>query len=436
MNPELVGAAGIGVMLVLMFLDVPVWISMASVGFVGFGIIHGFHNALNLVELLPDATIGDYMISTLVLFLLMGEFADISGLMEDAYRAANIWLGNLPGGLAMASIVGAGAFSAISGSSMACAALMGRVALPQLLNHKYDEKLATGALCAGGTLGNLIPPGVLIIFYCIMTSTSIGSLFAACIIPGIVLTLMYCIQIYIQCKRNPVLGPRAGGTTWRQKLLSMKYGAALTIVFGLVMGGIWFGTFTPSEAAAVGTVFVLIYAVIRRSVKRQNLVRAFTNTLGTTGMCFAILIGVKFFNSFIVVSGLNEALATWVTGLNVAPIIVVIVIMIVYSVLGTAMDTLSMLFLTVPIFTPMLLALKVDLIWFGVLVIIQMEFANITPPVGINLFVIGGMAKPAGISMGTVFRGVLPFCLTMVVFIVLVVAFPQIAMWLPNLIKR
>jgi len=198
MSPELVGAAGIGVMLVLMFLDVPVWVSMGSVGFVGFGLIRGFHNALNLVGLLPDATIGDYMISTLVLFLLMGEFADISGLMEDAYRAANTWLGNLPGGLAMASIVGAGAFSAISGSSMACSALMGRVALPHLLNHKYDKKLAVGALCAGGTLGNLIPPGILIVFYCIMTSTSIGSLFAACTIPGIVLTLMYCIQIYIQ----------------------------------------------------------------------------------------------------------------------------------------------------------------------------------------------------------------------------------------------
>jgi len=436
MNPELVGAAGIGVMLVLMFLDVPVWISMGSVGFVGFGIIHGFHSALNLLELLPDATIGDYMISTLVLFLLMGEFADISGLMEDSYRAANIWLGNLPGGLAIASIVGAGAFSAISGSSMACAALMGRVALPHLLKHKYDEKLAVGALCAGGTLGNLIPPGVLIVFYCIMTSTSIGSLFAACLIPGIILTLMYCIQIYIQCKRNPVLGPRAGGTTWRQKLFAVKDGAALIIIFGLVMGGIWFGTFTPSEAAAVGTVFVLIYAVIRRTVRGQSLVRAFKNTLGTTGMAFAILIGVKFFNSFIVVSGLTEALATWVTGLNVAPIIVVIVIMIVYSVLGTAMDTLSMLFLTVPIFTTMLLALKVDLIWFGVLVIIQMEFANITPPVGINLFVIGGMAKPMGISMESVFRGVMPFCLTMVVFIVLMLAFPQVAMWLPNLLKR
>lgn len=436
MNPELVGAAGIGVMLVLLFLDVPVWASMALVGFVGFGLISDFHNALNMVGLLATPTISDYMVSVLPLFLLMGEFADISGLMEDAYRATNVWLGNLPGGLAMASIVGAGAFSAISGSSMACAALMGRVALPQLLKHKYDEKLATGALCAGGTLGNLIPPGILIVFYCIMTSTSIGSLFAACIIPGIVLTFMYCIQIYIQCKRNPVLGPRAGGTSWRQKLLSMKYGAALTIVFGLVMGGIWFGIFTPSEAAAIGTVLVLIYAVIRRTVKRQSLVQAFKNTLGTSGMAFAVLIGVRFFNTFITVSGLTEALTTWVAGLNAAPIVVVIVIMVVYSVLGTAMDTMSMLMLTVPIFAPMLSALKVDLIWFGVLVIIQMEFANITPPVGINLFVIAGMAKPRGISTESVFRGVVPFCLTMVVFIALVVAFPQIAMWLPNLIKR
>jgi len=436
MPPELVGAFAIFVMLVLMFLDVPVWVSMGLVGFVGYGLICGFHNALTLVGILPAAIIGDFMICTVVLFLLMGEFADISGLMEGAYRTTHVCLGNLPGGLAMASIVGAGAFSAISGSSMACAALMGRVALPHLLDHKYDEKLSLGALCAGGTLGNLIPPGVLIIFYCIMTSTSIGSLFAACMIPGILLTLMYCFQIYIQCKLNPALGPRGGGTTWRQKLLSMKDGWPLVVVFGLVMGGIWSGSFTPSEAAAIGTVFVFIYAVIRRTVKRQNLIQAFKNTLGTTGMVFAIFIGVGFFNSFITVCGLTQALTAWVTGLNVAPIIVVIIIMIVYSVLGTAMDTLSMLLLTVPIFGNLLLALNVDLVWFGVLVIIQMEFSNITPPVGMNLFIIGGMAKPRGITMETVFRGVLPFCLTMLLFNILILAFPQIAMWLPNLIKR
>jgi tripartite ATP-independent transporter DctM subunit len=233
-----------------------------------------------------------------------------------------------------------------------------------------------------------------------------------------------------------VLGPRASGTTWKQKLLAVKDGAALVIMFGLVMGGIWFGAFTPSEAAAVGTVFVLIYAVIKRKVNGQNFARAFKNTLGTTGMAFAILIGVRFFNSFIVMSGLNEALATWVTKLNVSPVVVVIVIMMVYSVLGTAMDTLSMLLLTVPIFAAMLSALQIDLIWFGVLVIVQMEFSNITPPVGMNLFIIGGMAKPKGIGMGAIFRGVLPFCLTMVVFNALLIAFPQIAMWLPNLIKR
>lgn len=435
MTPEFVGVAGIGVMLVLMFLDVPVWVSMASVGFVGFSLIHGFPSALSLVGILPASSIGDYMICIVPLFLLMGEFADISGLMKDSYRAAYTSLGNLPGGLAMASIVGAGAFSAISGSSMACAAIMGRVALPHLLDHKYDEKLAVGTFCAGGTLGNLIPPGILIVFYAIMTYTSVGRLFAACTIPGIVLTFMYCIQIYIQCKRNPALGPPLGRTTWRQKLFAMKDGVPLIIVFVIVMGGIFLGIFTATEAAAIGTVFVFIYAVIRRTIDGQNLVQAFKNALGITGMCFALLISVKLFNSFIAVTGLNEMLCTWVTGLNVAPVVVVIAIMLVYSVLGTAMDTLSMMLLTIPIFTPLLTTLNVDLIWFGVLVIIQMEFSNITPPVGLNLFVIGGMAKERGISMGTVFMGVLPFCLTMLVFNALVVVFPKIAMWLPSLLK-
>jgi C4-dicarboxylate transporter, DctM subunit len=435
MNPGLVGAAGIGIMCALLFLDVPVWIAMGSVAFVGFGLLCGFPSALKMLGLLPASTISDYTISVFPLFLLMGEFADISGLMKDAYRSANTWLGNLPGGLAMASIVGAGAFSAVSGSSMSCAAIMGRVALPHLLEYKYDKKLSVGALCAGGTLGNLIPPGILIVFYCLITNTSIGALFAACFIPGIVLTLMYCIQIYIQCKRNPVLGPRAGRTTWRQKLLAIKDGAALIIVLGLVMGGIWGGFFTPSEAAAAGTVFVFIYAIFRRAVNGQNLLQSFKNALGTTGMAFAVMVGVRCFNSFIAVTGLNDMLCNWVTGLNVAPILVVIIMMIIYSVLGGPMDTLSMMLFTVPIFVGMLAALKVNLIWFGVLVIIQMEFANITPPVGLNLFVIGGMAKDKGISMETVFRGVVPFCLTMLAFNALIVAFPQIAMWLPNLIK-
>jgi C4-dicarboxylate transporter, DctM subunit len=435
MSPELVGVVGVIVLLVLMFLGVPIWVCMGAMGLIGYAVIAGTQRTLSSASMISYSTIADYSFSVLPLFLLMGELADISGMMEDSYDAANIWIGQLPGGLAMASVAGAALFSAVSGSSMVCAATMTRISLPSLLDHKYDTALATGALAAGGTLGNLIPPGIMIVFYAIMSQTSIGKLFEACIIPGILLTVMYMTQIYIQCKIKPSLGPRGDTTSLKQKLFAFRLTWMLALLFAAIMGGIYFGVFTANEAASIGVVGTFIFAYFRRRVNGQNLIQALKTTLKTSGMGFAIVIGAMIFNGFIVVSGLSQALANWIVGLNLSAVGVVICIMLVYFILGTAMDTLSMLFLTMPIFLPIVNAAGIDLIWFGVLAIIQMELSGITPPVGMNIFIIAGMVKERGITMSTIFKGVMPFCLTMLVFNGLVIAFPQIAMYLVSTMK-
>jgi C4-dicarboxylate transporter, DctM subunit len=431
MSPEIVGIVGIGIMLFLMFLGIPIAVCMASVGFGGIVAIWGFDKALLAMGMIPYTQVANYFLSVLPVYLLMGEFADVSGLMKDSYRSANTWLGSLPGGLAMASIVGAALFSAVSGSSMACAAIMARISLPSLLDeYKYDPKLATGALCAGGTLGNLIPPGIAFVFYAMLAEASIGKLYVAALIPGIILTIMYLIQIYIQCRINPKLGPRALVTTWKTKIFAIKDIIPLLIVFGLVMGGIWYGIFTATEAGAIGTLFTLLFTMFRRKCNRQNLLQVLKNSIAISGMAFSVIIAAQIFTHFITICGLSEALAKWVVGMNLSPLGVIICIMIVYFILGTAMDTVTMILLTLPIFLGVVTSMGIDLIWFGVLVIIQIELSNISPPVGMNLFVVGSMVKERNISMATVFWGVLPFCLTMLIFTALIVAYPQISLWL------
>jgi len=435
MSPEIVGAVGMGAMLLLMFLGVHIAVCLALVGIVGYAVIHGVERALIMAGMTPFSVISSYTMALFPVYLLMGEFADISGMMRDSFKAANAWVGNCRGGLAMASIIGAGLFSAVSGSSVACSALMTRLSLPSLLEHKYHPRLATGALAAGGTLGNLVPPGIGLVIYAVMSETSLGKLFAAVFVPGVLLTLMYMLQIHIQCRFNPLMGPPGGRTSVREKVMAFKDAAPTAILFILVMGGIWFGVYTANEAGAIGTVGAFLYALYKRTINGQTLAQAFKNTLGIAGMIFAVIISAEIFSNFVVISGLSRALVRWVTGLSLPPVGVIICIMVVYFVLGTAMDTLTMILITLPFFVPLMNQLGVDLIWFGTLVIVQMELSQITPPVGLNLFVVAGMVKEKNISMGTVFSGAWPFCYTMVIFNGLIIAFPRIAMYLPSLMK-
>jgi tripartite ATP-independent transporter DctM subunit len=422
-------------MLLLLFLGLPIGVCLILVGSVGYAIIIGAKQAFMMVAMTTTTTLQSYTFAVFPVFLLMGELGDRSGMMNEAYDATNIWLGKLPGGLAMASVVGASLFSCVSGSSISCAAVMTRVAVPSLLKHKYDPGLATGALAAGGTLGNLIPPGVLLVLYAIMTEVSLGKFFVACYLPGFLLTFMYMVQIYIQCKLNSSLGPGTSSTTWQEKLFAIKGIGPVMIILIAFLGGIQFGVFSPNEGASVCTVFVFLYALYRKTLNGQNLLRAFKNTLITTGMALAILVGASIFNVFIATSGLAQALAEWLTELNLSALGVVIVIMVVYFIMGIPLDPLPMLMLTIPIFLPVLRAYDINLLWFGVLAIVQFEFANLTPPVGMYLFVVAQMVKPNGISMGTVFRGSIPFCVTCAVFIVLLITFPQIALFMVSLMK-
>ena len=435
MSPELIGGIAFVVMMVLMFLGLPVGVCMILVAGVGIALLVGVDSASNALALAASYTVMDYNFAVLPIFILMGDIADISGMMVEAYKALNIWLAKIRGGLAMASVLGAAAFSTVSGSSVACAAIMTRVALPSLLDHKYDPGLSTGAIAAGGTLGNLIPPGIVLIIYAIITEVSLGKFFIACYIPGFLLTFMYLIQIYTQCRLNPKLGPNLGSTTGKEKVQATKGIIPVVAVLLIMLGGIQFGVFTPNEAASVITVAIFIYAVVRKKVNGQNLLGAFKTTLATTGMCFAILIGANIFTTFAAISQLPQALATWLISLNLSALGVIILIMFVYLVLGIPMDPLTILLLTLPIFLPVLIAYKIDLLWFGVLAIAQCELANLTPPVGMNLFVVAGMAKPMGIEMGTVFRGSVPFCITCAVFIVLLIAFPELSLFLVNQMK-
>ncbi|MFB3886537.1 MAG: TRAP transporter large permease [Thermodesulfobacteriota bacterium] len=435
MSPEFVGVIGLILMLILMFLGLHIAVTLALVGIWGYVMIHGVDKAFNMVGMIPFSAIASYNMALFPVYLLLGELADVSGMMRDSFRAANAWVGNFRGGLAMASCVGGGFLAAVSGSSTACSAILTKLALPGLLEYKYNPKLATGTLSAAGTLSNLIPPSIGLVIYAIMSETSLGKLYVAVFIPGVLLTLMFMAQIYIQCRLNPSYGPPAGKTDWKQKASAFKYAAPTAVLFIMVMGGIMFGVYTANEAGVMGAVGAFLYGLYRRTINRQNLVNAFKTSLSIAGMIFAVIVSAEIFSVFVVISGLSQGLAEWVGKLNLSPTSVIICIMLVYFIVGTAMDTLTMTLVTLPFFIPLMNQLGIDLIWFGILVVTQMELSQITPPVGLNLFVVAGMVKDKNISMGTVFSGAWPFCYTMVIFNALLIAFPQIAMFLPSLMK-
>jgi C4-dicarboxylate transporter, DctM subunit len=435
MSPEALGVTGVIALLVIMFLGIPIGVTMILIGGVGIFILTNGQTTLTGFLSSFTSVAGDYTFAILPVFMIMSELADMSGMMADGYDAARVWLARIPGGLAMASVAGAAGFSCVSGSSTACTAIMSRVAIPQLLRYKYDPRLATGAVAAGGTLGNIIPPGGVLVVYAMMTSVSLGKLFIACYIPGFLLTFMYMVQIFIQVKLNPALGPLAESPTWKERLFVLRKTVAILIVFLMVFGGIQLGVFTPNEAASIATVFVFFYALARRTMHGQNLLQAFKYTASSTGMIIAILVGARFFGVFMSVSGVSQALAEWVAAFNLSSLGVLILIMILYYILAFPLDAMSLLLVTLPVLLPVIKANNIDLIWFGVLAITQCELGNLTPPVGMCLFVVGGMVKPFGISMSAVFRGAMPFVLTGLVFLILLIAFPQISLFLVTQMK-
>jgi tripartite ATP-independent transporter DctM subunit len=428
-----IGIMGLISLLVLIPLGIHISVAMGLVALVGITLLNSLESAIGIVSHTAFTNATSYMLAIIPMFMLMGEFANTSGLIEKAYRTIHKWLGHLPGGLSMAAIGGCSAFAAVCGSSSATAVVMVSVSLKEMTKHKYWPGLSLGSLGAGGTLGILIPPSSAFVLYGIITEQSIGKLFLAGIIPGIMLTLLFWISIYVVCKRNPVLGPAAPKSSWKERIFALKDLGMIGLLFGVVMGGIYFGVFTPTEAAGVGVTLSFFIALFQKKVTRKSLRISFLNSLRATGMVFAMIVGAMAFNYFLTLSGLTIELAEFVTGLEYSPMIIMIIILLLYLALGCLMDPFAMLLIVVPILFPIIMDLGFDPIWFGVVSVIMMEMGLITPPVGLNIFIMAGMAKDIPIS--TMYKGITPFVIAIAICVALLVIFPNIALFIPYYLK-
>lgn len=420
----------LGFMFVLLASGMAIGLAMGLAGVTGTMWLISSDSALALLGQTAYETAITYDLSIVPLFVLMGYLATNSGLSEALYRACNTWLGSFRGGLALATIGGCGAFAAICGSSLATAATMSQIALPEMRRYNYDERLATGAIAAGGTIGILIPPSVILVIYGILTETNIGHLFLAGIIPGVLLVLFFMITIMIVTHIDPTLGPRGEKTTFAEKIRAVKDVWGTALLFMLVIGGIYLGVFTPTEAAGIGAMGALGLGLVARRMSVKKFMNCLLETVKTTSMIFTILIGAILFNNFLVLSDVPSEIGEWVSSLPLGPHSILLVILLIYLVLGCALDALAMILLTVPIFFPIVANLGFDPIWFGVIVVLVVELGMISPPIGMNVFVIKGIAPE--VPIGQIYLGVLPFVIALMLLIVVLVIFPGLATWLPS----
>jgi len=432
-SPLMSGVLGIVVLVILLFSGMPVGITMALMGFLGMAYVNGLSGACGIIGSAPYTNVSKYSYTVIPLFVLMGSLCFHAGLSRDLYFTIYKWLGRLPGGLAMATVGACAGFAAVSGSSVATASTMGTVALPEMKKYRYDDRLATGSIAAGGTIGILIPPSIALVLYGILTEQSIGKLFLAGFIPGILEAVFYIITIYILCWRNPSLGPRGPSTTLKEKIVSLKNTWGVLALFLLVVGGIYLGIFTPTEAAGIGAFGAIIFALIRRRLNWQNFTGALAETGETAGMALLILIGGVLFGYFLAVTRLPFEMSTIVAGLQVSRYVILGCIILIYLFLGAIMSVLAAIILTVPIFFPVIMALGFNPIWFGILIVRLMEIGQITPPVGVNVFVIKGIAKD--VPLYTIFRGIIPFLIADLCHVALLIAIPQIVLFLPNMMR-
>ena len=429
---------GFAALLVLVFLRMPIAFAMGLVGFAGFGYLTGWKPSLSMVGTLVSETALSYGLSVVPLFILMGNLVSRAGLSGELYAASHAFLGDRRGGLSMATIVACGGFSAICGSSLATAATMSKVAMPPMRRYGYSDSLASASIAAGGTLGILIPPSVILVIYGLMTETSIRELFAAGFIPGLVGVLFYLGAVQWVVWRRPEEGPRAERTPWRGRLAALGGVWGTLLLFVLVMGGIYGGLFTPTEAAGVGAGGAFFIALARGALTWRSLLEVLTDSARTTAMLFTVLIGALIFSNFVNRGGLPTGLLSLVTGYDLPPLAVIAIILAIYLVLGCVFESLSMLLLTIPIFFPVVQGLgyaglgpEAILVWFGIVAVVVTEISLITPPVGLNVFVLSGVLKD--VTTSTVFKGVTPFWCADIGRLALLVAFPAISLALPRL---
>jgi C4-dicarboxylate transporter, DctM subunit len=427
------GLMGCALLIVLLLSSMPVAFSMAIIGVVGFALMTNPNAAMSMMTTDLYETFSSYTLTVIPLFVFMGQIAFHTGISRRLFSTANTWLGALPGGLAMATVGACTGFGAICGSGPATAATMTSVAIPEMKRYNYDMELASGAVASGGSLGMLIPPSVVFIVYAIMTEESIGSLFLAGIIPGLMIAGLFCLTIYISCKLRPHLGPASPKTTFKEKIVSLGGIAETLVLFILVMGGMFQGFFTPTEAAAIGAAGSIIIALVQRQLTWKMLNRALLETVRTFCMVMIIVAGAVVFGRFLALSQIPSELASWLMGLDASPWMVMGLIILFYLIAGCFVDALALVLLTVPIFDTVIRDLGYDPIWFGVIIVVITQMGVISPPVGVCSYIVSGIARD--IPLQTVFKGVMPFLLALIVGAIILVAFPQISLFLPNLMK-
>ncbi|BFM49842.1 TRAP transporter large permease [Marinomonas sp. THO17] len=432
---------GFACLLLLILLRIPLAIAMGIVGVVGFGYTQvfiygnprGWDASLNMLSSATFETGLSYGLSVVPLFLVMGNIITETGFSKGLYRAANAFLGHFRGGLALATVVSCGAFSAVCGSSMATAATMSKVAMPSMREYKYSDSLAAGSIAAGGTLGILIPPSVILVIYGLMTETDIGKLFIAGLLPGMLGIVLYMLAVYCTVNLKPEVGPAGPRASRKERLTSLKGVWPINLIFIIVMGGIYLGVFTPTEAAGIGASGALIVALLTGKMNLKILNRSLSNAARTTATLFFLVIGAVIFSNFINLTGMPILLKEWVLAQGFSPFLVILLIIAFYVLLGCVLESMSMILLTVPVLYPVVEALGFDLIWFGILVVVVTEISLITPPVGMNVFVLRGMIPD--IKLATIFKGVTPFWIADIVRLILIATIPAISLLLIDLVQ-
>jgi tripartite ATP-independent transporter DctM subunit len=432
MSPVTSGIVGIILLLFLFLLRMPVAFAMTFIGVAGFTYLTGPGPALGLLAQDIFETFSSYPLSVIPMFILMGSFAFASGISKRLYIATYSWVGQLRGGLTIATVLACSGFAAICGSTAATAATMGKIALPEMKKYGYSDMLATGTVAAAGTLGILIPPSTILIVYGILTEESIGKLFVAGLLPGVILSLLFVVVVAIMCAHNPELGPAGTATTWKEKIRATKGIIEAVILFALTIGGLFLGWFSPTQAGAIGAGGALLIGLFRRQLTWKSFFESGKDGLRTTCMVLFIITGATVFGHFMAITTIPFMLADWVSSLPIPTMAIMGVIIFIYFIGGFFMDSMALVVVTIPIFFPLVMKLGFDPIWFGVIIVLVAEMGVITPPVGVNVFVIKGIAPD--IPLEVIFKGIIPFLIALILFTITLVIFPQIATYLPSLV--
>jgi tripartite ATP-independent transporter DctM subunit len=428
MDPLLIGALGLALMFALILVRVPIGIAMAMSGFIGFALLGGVKPSLSILVSEPAGIIGNYEFAVIPLFLLMGSFATAGGLSAEIYKLANAFVGHRTGGLAIATMGGCALFGAVCGSSPATAATFGRVALPQMLDRGYSPSFATGCIAAGGTLGALVPPSIIMIIYAVLAQVSILDVFVAAVIPAALAILFHTIAISLYARLVPDAAPAGPRVQWRERLTVLRKSWAVVVLLVSVIGGIYGGIVTVNEAAAVGATFTLFLAVFRRRLTWGTFLHALGETASNTAVIYLIIFGASIFSYFFTISGAPSELVALIGGIDAPPLVIIFALLLMYLVLGSVFETVSAMLITMPFVLPLVISLGYDPIWWAIINVVVIELGMITPPIGLNVFVLKGVAKD--IPLGTIFRGVSIFVASDLIRLILLTVFPTLSLYL------